>query len=305
MGNPSPRRTAELKQKAVELYRKSGTTYAEVVRLGQEGRRRRPGGRRQPVPDGRGPAQAEEEERAAQARERDTFKSERLLRQRRRRARRLRRRARATTPGSRARRARVRQATLGREVGVQARIGAGPGGAQIRSRRPQRGVVRRHRLRQDPPGLAAFGARDGHMVAAHGGIVDVPEHRGRAGRRGIEDGAGQEKPARGMRPSRRLRLAIRVAASAQDHAGERHPAVDGAGLVAVGRRGHGVAHGHRNRSACTRAPTPRARRPRWTCFERIEVACNRARIHSALGYLSPAKFEGANWPAEEGRPKAA
>ena len=40
-------------------------------------------------------------------------------------------------------------------------------------------------------------------------------------------------------------------------------------------------------------------------FERIEVACNGARIHSALGYLSPAEFEGANWPAEEGRPKAA
>lgn len=40
-------------------------------------------------------------------------------------------------------------------------------------------------------------------------------------------------------------------------------------------------------------------------FERIEVACNGARIHSALGYLSPAEFEGTNWPAEEGRPKAA
>ena len=32
MGNPSPRYTAEFKQKAVELYRKSGTTYAEVAR---------------------------------------------------------------------------------------------------------------------------------------------------------------------------------------------------------------------------------------------------------------------------------
>lgn len=32
MGTPSPRYTAEFKQKAVEPYRKSGTTYAEVAR---------------------------------------------------------------------------------------------------------------------------------------------------------------------------------------------------------------------------------------------------------------------------------
>ena len=32
MGGPSPRHTAEFKRKAVELYRKSETTYAEVVR---------------------------------------------------------------------------------------------------------------------------------------------------------------------------------------------------------------------------------------------------------------------------------
>ena len=40
-------------------------------------------------------------------------------------------------------------------------------------------------------------------------------------------------------------------------------------------------------------------------LERIEVACNRARTHSALGYLSPAEFEEANWPKENSRPKAA
>ena len=40
-------------------------------------------------------------------------------------------------------------------------------------------------------------------------------------------------------------------------------------------------------------------------FERIEAAHNRARIRSALGYMSPAEFEKANWPDDEGRPRAA
>ncbi len=40
-------------------------------------------------------------------------------------------------------------------------------------------------------------------------------------------------------------------------------------------------------------------------FERIEVVYNRARIHSALGYMSPAELEEANWPDDEGRPRAA
>lgn len=40
-------------------------------------------------------------------------------------------------------------------------------------------------------------------------------------------------------------------------------------------------------------------------FEYIEVVYNRARIHSALDYMSPAEFEEANWPDDEGRPKAA
>lgn len=40
-------------------------------------------------------------------------------------------------------------------------------------------------------------------------------------------------------------------------------------------------------------------------FERIEVVYNRARIHSALGHMSPAEFEEANWLDDEGRPRAA
>lgn len=40
-------------------------------------------------------------------------------------------------------------------------------------------------------------------------------------------------------------------------------------------------------------------------FEYIEVIYDRARIHTALGDLSPVEFEGANWPDDEGRPKAA
>lgn len=40
--------------------------------------------------------------------------------------------------------ARVRQKALGREAGVEARIGCRPGRAQVRGRRPRHGVVRRH-----------------------------------------------------------------------------------------------------------------------------------------------------------------
>lgn len=98
---------------------------------------------------------------------------------------------------------------------------------------------------------------------------------------------------------------MRVAASIQNHARERHPAVDGVDIIAVGRRRHGVAMGI-VKSEYVHARTYATREEAaLDLFERIEVACNRARTHSALGYLSPAEFEGADWPAEEGRPKAA
>ena len=40
-------------------------------------------------------------------------------------------------------------------------------------------------------------------------------------------------------------------------------------------------------------------------FEYIEVVDNRARTHSALGYLSPAEIKEANWPKENSCSKAA
>lgn len=52
-----------------------------AYRLGQEGGRRGRGARPEPLPDGRGAAQAEARERPPEDRERDTFKSRRLLRQ--------------------------------------------------------------------------------------------------------------------------------------------------------------------------------------------------------------------------------
>ena len=40
-------------------------------------------------------------------------------------------------------------------------------------------------------------------------------------------------------------------------------------------------------------------------FEYIKAVHNRARTHSALGYMSPVESEEANWPDDEGRPRAA
>ena len=78
------------------------------------------------------------------------------------------------------------------------------------------------------------------------------------------------------------------------------------GLVAPFKRPDGkralAAHGHREvgaRACATReeaAPDP---------FGRIEAINDRAGTHSALGRLGPAELEGADWPREDRRPKAA
>lgn len=108
-----------------------------------------------------------------------------------------------------------------------------------------------------------------------------------------------------MHASLGLQSPVRVAAAVQDHSRARRAPVHGLDILAVGQRGHGAAHGHREvgvhdaRACATRdeaAPD---------IFGYIEAVCNRARTHSAPGHMSPAESEEANWPDAKGRPKAA
>lgn len=93
MGHASPKCTAEFKQGAVQLYRERGGAYAEIGRELGVGpgsvsdwvKRADAAGSdpsANPLPGRRGEPQAQEGERAARARERDAFRSERLLRRR-------------------------------------------------------------------------------------------------------------------------------------------------------------------------------------------------------------------------------
>lgn len=176
---------------------------------------------------------------------------------------------------------------------------------RLKRRRPQHGAVRRHRLREDPAGPAVPDAGDGHMVEADSGLSHGPGHRRRAGRGGAEDGPGQEKQPERMRASFGSRSPVRVAAAVQDHSRARRAPVHGLDILAVGQRGHGAAHGHREvgmhdaRACATREEAA------LDIFEYIEAVYSRARIHSAPGYMSPTESEKANWPDGEGRPKAA
>ncbi len=174
MGTPSPRCTAEFKQKAIELYKKSGTTYAEVARgLGCD-----PGSLSDwvkrakfefiflnesnwPVSEAyaalkvtrqgyyawksRPPGARHARRRIGRADIPGQVRGARRLR----RAQGVHAAAGAGRPhvakaggphharaGPARRHARVRQKALGREAGLEARIGAGLGGAEIRGRRP-------------------------------------------------------------------------------------------------------------------------------------------------------------------------
>ena len=97
---------------------------AEPRRPGQKGPGRGARRRGEPLPDGRGPAAARARERAAQKGERDAFESERLLR-------------RQAAAGAGAKEARFAFILLG----------ARPRAAGPQRGRPERGPVRRRRLR--------------------------------------------------------------------------------------------------------------------------------------------------------------
>lgn len=65
-----------------------------------------------------------------------------------------------------------------------------------------------------------------------------------------------------------------------------------------------AAHGHREAGALARACAAREEAAPDP-FGRIEAICDRAGTRSALGRLGPAELEGADWPREDRRPKAA
>ena len=108
-----------------------------------------------------------------------------------------------------------------------------------------------------------------------------------------------------MRASLGSRSPVRVAAAVQDRARARRAPVHGLDILAVGQRGHGVAHGHREVGVRDARACAAREEAALDIFGYIEAVCNRARTHSALGYMSPAESGEANWPDDEGRPRAA
>lgn len=64
-------------------------------------------------------------------------------------------------------------------------------------------------------------------------------------------------------------------------------------------------HGHREVGVRDARACATREEAALNIFEYIEAVYSRARTHSALGHMSPAESEEANWPDGEGRPKAA
>ena len=186
-----------------------------------------------------------------------------------------------------------------------ARVGRRPGQAQVQRRQPQHGVVRRHRLHENQAGLAVSGAGDGHMVEADSGLGHGPEHHDGACRRGAEDGPGRAKQPERLRASlgpRAQYVSLLLSKTMREH--EIRPSMgsisspwDNTAMESL----MGIV-----KSECVHARVyATSNEAALEIFEYIEVAYNRARIHSALSYMSPAEFEGANWLDDGGHPKAA
>ena len=200
---------------------------------------------------------------------------------------------------------RVRQAPLGREARLKARIGCRSGGAQVRGRRPRRGVVRRHHLREDQAGLAVPGARDGRMVAAHSGLSMGPNITAELADEALKMALARRNPPEGCvhhsdHGSQYVSLLLSKTMrenGVRPSMGSISSPWDNAAMESL----MGIV-----KSECVHARTYATREEAaLDLLEYIEVVYNRARIHSALGYMSPAEFEEANWPKEGSRPKAA
>lgn len=398
MGNPSPRYTAEFKQKAVEPYGKSGTTYAEVARG--------PGcgagslsdwvGKADvsvPAPDANPFQMAEDLRRLKRENERlkrenrillkasALFVSGQLQGPRRRGQIRVHllqraqlacvgdvRRAESDAPGpprleiaaaERPRHARRRIVELISQVGEKVRniYGApktfmwprAPGvrasrkrAARIVRERGRRGVTRtcakrpsgekRASRREPPDDLVERRFESGGPDAARfADITYVKIHRGRLYTALVVDICSRRIAGWSMGPNITAELAdetLKMALAGRsppegcihysDHGSRYASPLLSRTMRETGiRPSMGSILSPRDNAAmesttgivkpeCAHARTYAAREgTALDPLEHIEVVYNSARIHSALGHLSPAEFEEADWPKENSHPKAA
>lgn len=179
----------------------------------------------------------------------------------------------------------------GRASSAAGRLGARPRATGLLPRRAGQAAVRGHRLRAHAPGAALPGGRDGHPVQEDRRLVDVGPHDGRARRRRAGDGDRGAQAARRLHPPWRPREPARLAPGRQDDARGRHRAADGLDREPVGQRGDGVAHGARRGGVRARPHARDAGSGGAGEFDCIGCSCNRVRIHSAPGNLSPEGFE--------------